>query len=74
MNARPIKALNRRLDGFEGQLTTRQWTAAGKCSSDTALRDIGQLIGLGVLHRMEEAGGGRNTGYERPPAPVEFRR
>ncbi len=33
-----------------------------KCSPDTALRDITQLLELGVLKKSP--GGGRSTGYE----------
>ena len=62
MNERQIKLLNRLLDGFEGKLTSSKWAAIGKCSPDTALRDITQLLTLGVLRKS--AGGGRSTGYE----------
>ena len=34
----------------------------GKCSADTALRDINDLLASGVLRRLE--GGGRSTAYE----------
>jgi len=61
-NARQVKMLNRLLDGFEGKLTTGKWAAMAKCSGDTALRDISELVGLGVLSKME--GGGRSTAYE----------
>lgn len=47
MNARQIRVLNRLLDGFEGKLTTGKWAAVAKCSSDTALRDIGELLSRG---------------------------
>lgn len=62
MNERQVKLLNRLLDGFEGKLTSSKWAAIGKCSPDTALRDITQLVTLGVLKKS--AGGGRSTGYE----------
>jgi Fic family protein len=62
MNERQVKLLNRLLDGFEGKLTTSKWAAIAKCSPDTALRDISELMALGVLRRTE--GGGRSTGYE----------
>lgn len=61
MNARQIKVLNRLLDGFEGKLTTRKWAALAKCSADTALRDITELVERGVLQRSEA--GGRSTSY-----------
>lgn len=62
LNPRQVKLLNRLLDGFDGKLTTGKWAAVAKCSADTALRDVQQLVELGVLRRTE--GGGRSTGYE----------
>ncbi|OOG37215.1 Fic family protein [Polaromonas sp. A23] len=62
MNERQTKVLNRVLDGFEGKLTNAKWAAIGKCSADTALRDINDLLARGVLRRLK--GGGRSTGYE----------
>ena len=61
MNPRQAHVLNRVLDGFEGKLTNAKWAALGKCSADTALRDITDLLARGVLHRLE--GGGRSVGY-----------
>lgn len=68
MNERQAKVLNRLLDGFEGKLTSSKWAAMASCSTDTALRDITELVNLGVLRRT--AGGGRSTGYEL--APIEW--
>ena len=62
LNARQAKVLNRVLDGFEGKLTSSKWAALAKCSPDTALRDIHELMALGVLRRAE--GGGRSSAYE----------
>lgn len=62
MNTRQIKVLNRLLDGFEGNLTTSKWAAIAKCSQDTALRDITELLRHAVLQKA--AGGGRSTHYE----------
>ncbi|WP_067673926.1 Fic family protein [Nocardia miyunensis] len=62
MNERQRAMLNRLLDGFNGKLTTRKWAIITKCSQDTALRDINELIELGVLRRSES--GGRSTSYE----------
>lgn len=61
LNTRQSKVINRLLDGFEGQLNNKKWAALGKCSSDTALRDINDLIALGILRRTEQ--GGRSTNY-----------
>ena len=62
MNERQVKLLNKLLDGFEGKLTTSKWAAIAKCSTDTALRDITDLVVRGVLRKMDA--GGRSTGYE----------
>src|SRR5690606_4316687 len=62
MNERQIKVLSRLLDGFEGKLTTSKWAALAKCSSDTALRDITELLQHGVLQKA--SAGGRSTNYE----------
>ncbi|MGN6651975.1 Fic family protein [Trinickia sp.] len=62
LNERQVKLLNRLLDGFEGKLTSSKWAAIAKCSPDTALRDINDLLMRGVLRKSE--GGGRSTGYE----------
>ena len=57
MNARQTLVLNRVLDGMEGKLTNAKWSAIGKCSADTALRHINDLLERGVLRRLD--GGGR---------------
>jgi Fic family protein len=62
MNERQVKLLNRLLDGFEGKLTSSKWAAIAKCSSDTALRDINDLLARGVLQKSDA--GGRSTSYE----------
>lgn len=62
MNERQSKLLNRLLDGFEGKLTSSKWAAIGKCSPDTALRDINDLVTRGVLRKSPA--GGRSTSYE----------
>ena len=66
MNARQTLVLSQVLDGMEGKLTNTitnaKWAAIGKCSADTALRDINDLLARGVLRKLE--GGGRSTGYE----------
>lgn len=62
LNTRQSKVINRLLDGFEGQLNNKKWAAIGKCSSDTALRDINDLVVRGIHRRTER--GGRSTNYE----------
>ena len=62
LNERQAKVLNRLLDGFDGKLTSSKWAAISKCSADTALRDINELLARGMLRKTP--GGGRSTGYE----------
>jgi Fic family protein len=62
MNERQLTLLNRLLDGFDGKLTSRKWATMARCSPDTALRDINELVERGVLRRSEA--GGRSTSYE----------
>lgn len=62
LNDRQVKLINQLLDGFEGKLTSSKWAAIAMCSPDSALRDINDLIGRGVLKKAE--GGGRSTSYE----------
>jgi len=62
LNPRQTRLLKRLLDGFDGKLTCSKWAAIAKCSPDTALRDITQLLEIGVLKKT--ASGGRSTGYE----------
>lgn len=71
MNERQVKLLNRMLDGFEGKLTTSKWAAIAKCSPDTALRDINELLAHGVLRKA--AAGGRSTHYELNESSAEDR-
>ena len=60
-NDRQRKVINRMLDGFEGKLTSSKWAKLTKCSQDTALRDISDLLGRGML--AKEEAGGRSTSY-----------
>lgn len=61
LGERQRRVLNRLLDGFVGKLTTSKYAALGKCSQDTAQRDLQKLMELGVVEK--EAGGGRSTSY-----------
>jgi hypothetical protein len=60
-NERQRAMVNRLLNGFEGKLTSSKWAKLAKCSHDTALRDIGNLIRKKVL--VKDAAGGRSTSY-----------
>lgn len=61
LNTRQRMMINRLLDGFEGKLTSSKWAKLAKCSQDTALRDIDDLLQRGVL--VKDAAGGRSTSY-----------
>lgn len=60
-NDRQRDILNRLLNGFEGKLTTSKWAQIEKCSQDTALRDIDDLVQRGILRK--DPAGGRSTRY-----------
>ena len=61
LNDRQTKVLNRLFSGFEGKLTRDKWMKLTKASSRTALRDIEELIAIGVIE--QEEAGGRSTSY-----------
>ena len=65
LNERQRKVIDRLLDGFEGKLTNAKWVAITKTSSDTALRDISDLIQRGIL--VKDPAGGRSTSYSLAP-------
>ncbi len=69
LNPRQRDMLNRLLDGFDGKLTSSKWAALEKCSPDTALRDIADLVGAGLLRKND--GGGRSTSYSLGDWPSE---
>lgn len=62
LDERQVKIINRLFDGFEGKLTSSKWAAITKSSADTALRDINELVELGILQRSDA--GGRSTSYD----------
>lgn len=61
INERQRLMLNKLLDGFVGKLTSSKWAKITKCSQDTALRDILDLMQKNML--VKEAAGGRSTSY-----------
>jgi Fic family protein len=61
LNDRQRMIINRMLNGFEGKLTSSKWAKLAKCSQDTALRDIDDLLQRGIL--AKDAAGGRSTSY-----------
>ena len=67
LNERQRKILNMLMDDLEGVLNTSKWAKIGKCSQDTALRDIQDLMKKGILVKSRQ--GGRSTNYELNIAP-----
>ena len=61
VNDRQRLVINRVLDGFKGFLTTSKYAKLAKCSTDTALRDIRELLERGIL--LQNPGRGRSTSY-----------
>lgn len=61
INERQRKLINLQFDGFFGKLSTGKWAKIAKCSTDTALNDIRDLVEKGILKKSEE--GGRSTNY-----------
>lgn len=62
INERQRLMLNKLLDEFEGKLQTSKWAKITKTSTDTALRDIKDLIEKGILQQTDD--GGRSASYE----------
>jgi len=54
--------LSELLDEFDGTFTSSKWAKIAKCSKDTAIRDINDLIDKNILQK--ESAGGRSTNYE----------
>jgi len=70
VNDRQRLVINRMLEECKGFLTTSKCAKLAKCSTDTALRDIRELLERGIL--VQNPGGGRSTSYrladpESPP-------
>ena len=61
VNERQRTVINRMLGDFVGHLNTSKYAKLAKCSNDTALRDIQELVERGIL--IQNPGGGRNTSY-----------
>lgn len=62
INERQRLMINKLFDGFDGKLKTSKWAKITKTSTDTALRDIKDLVDKGILRQTDERG--RNVNYE----------
>ena len=68
LNERQRKIIDRLLDNFQGHLTTSKYAKLANCSTDTALRDIRDLLARTIIVR--NAGGGRSTSYRLEVSPL----
>ena len=62
INERQRLIINKLFDGFDGKLQSSKWAKICKCSQDTAIRDIKDLMEKGILQQEQQ--GGRSTNYE----------
>lgn len=62
INERQRLMLNKLFEHFEGKLQTAKWAKITKTSTDTALRDIKDLIEKGILKQSDESG--KKANYE----------
>jgi Fic family protein len=69
INERQRLMLNKLFDGFDGKLQTSKWAKITKTSTDTALRDIKDLVEKGILQQTDEVG--RNANYELSDFKIE---
>jgi Fic family protein len=69
INERQRLMLNKLFDGFEGKLQTSKWAKITKTSTDTALRDIKDLVEKGILQQTDERG--RNANYKLADLKLE---
>ncbi|MBT3377395.1 MAG: Fic family protein [Lentisphaerae bacterium] len=69
VNDRQRTVINRMLDNWEGHMSTSKYARLANCSTDTALRDIRELVERGILIKNEA--GGRSTSY-RLADPREY--
>jgi Fic family protein len=65
INERQRLMMNKLFDELSGKLTTSKWAKMMKCSVDTALRDVNDLIEKGIL--IKDEAGGRSASYRLTP-------
>ncbi|MCL2435514.1 MAG: Fic family protein [Lentimicrobiaceae bacterium] len=70
INERQRLIINKLFDDFRGKLQSSKWAKICKCSQDTAIRDIKDLIEKGILQQEQQ--GGRSTNYELHPRNIRF--
>ena len=61
LSQRQTDILNLFLDGYEAKIMSKTWASLGKCSKDTAIRDIQDLVAKGILR--EDIPGAKRPSY-----------
>ena len=61
LSQRETDMLNLFLDGYEAKITSKSWASLAKCSKDTAIRDIQDLVAKGILR--EDIPGAKRPSY-----------
>lgn len=61
MSQRQTDIINIFLDGYEAKITSKSWASLGKCSKDTAIRDIQDLVKKNILR--EDIPGAKRPSY-----------
>ena len=61
MTERQTQMLNLFLDGYEAKITSKTWATLAKCSKDTAIRDIQDLVAKNIL--IEDIPGAKRPSY-----------
>ena len=61
MSERQTRILNLFLDGYEAKIMSKTWAGLAKCSKDTAIRDIQDLVRKGIL--VEDLPGAKRPSY-----------
>ena len=61
MTERQTQMLNLFLDGYESKITSKTWATLAKCSKDTAIRDIQDLVDKNIL--VEDIPGAKRPSY-----------
>ena len=61
MTERQVQILNLFLDGYESKITSKTWSTLAKCSKDTAIRDIQDLLDKNIL--IEDIPGAKRPSY-----------
>ena len=61
LTERQTQMLNLFLDGYEAKITSKTWATLAKCSKDTAIRDIQDLVNKNIL--IEDIPGAKRPSY-----------